>query len=300
MNRQNNVWPFSVSQPTNAVSQINPQAMLNRFKQSQLLLQQQLQQNVDPHLLQQQFMNNNSYNQQSTIKPNMNDGRFSSAFSVNSLLGSSQQPLPVNQDKFANLNQNFASILTQHLAAAIANYRMQNNQSNTRNTIEASTNNQSSAFHQPSQKRAKLSDTSYDASMSSSDPDQIQTSQNQLNTSISSISSPSSSTSSTATSISIEYSNQTNLEYLNRMNSNGMLANRSSHQLDSANNAPSTSSTSSVSSASLNESDYVHNNENGSNQANESVIERVSPEMHISTPSSYYMSCFKNSSSKFY
>jgi hypothetical protein len=299
MNRLNNPWPFNVANPPS-------QAMLNQFKQTQqlLLLQQQIQQqqqhNFDPNLLslqlQQHALANNNLQFANPSANNKAENRFNSAFSVNSLLNS-QPIMQLGQDKLGNMAPNFASLLSQQLASAVANYRNQNQQ----RFAENNSINAHSAFHQPPQKRAKLGDhssnnsSSYDAA-NLSDPEQILTSQNQMNTSISSISSPSSSTSSTtAASISIDYTGH-HLDYLTRIGGGlANMANRCS-QLDSINTA---SSSSSVSSASLNESDYSVNQNNHHNNNNNS--ERVTPEMLVSTPSStsYYSSYFKNLSSNF-
>lgn len=169
--------------------------------------------------------------------PQTQGPKFSSAFSVNSLLGNSSPanfgPQPGNN---ANPTANFASILT--LATAMANYRMQQNLQ--------------SAFHQqqqqpPPHKRARLDqqymNSSFDTSPESSSD---HSSHNvggaaNLNSSVSSISSPTSSSSTTtSSSISLDYMP---VEYYQR------------HMAMSTANT--SSSVSSASSISLNESEFA-------------------------------------------
>ena len=234
MQRLNNsAWSFGA--PTSS-----PQAILNPAQF--LMMQQQLhqtnnQQNFDIisafNQQQQQFLNHqqlqqrqqqNSSQLQKTSSPMMGS-TFSSPFSVNSLLNSGFNKLvqqQANQQVFAQQHSNnqqlAAAMLTQHLATAMANYRMQQQQLNKAGNQQRSPPTHpvsDSAFQAPAKKKQKLNESSSETN------ELIQ------NSSMCSISSPSSSSTSSAyssSSISFDYHNpdyHTNhLDYMNNLNNN--------------------------------------------------------------------------------
>ena len=264
----NPLWAFN---STSLAQNANP-----NFNQQQfLLLQQQIQQqqmsnNFDMSLfnsasLHQQQQQNllSAQNQMShfnqTSSPSPINNPFSSSFSVNSLLSSN--PISSTPDKLAQKQlqqqqqhqQLAAAVFTQHLAAAMANYRLQQQTYLNQQKRQPLYPINESAFQQPpSSKRIKLNEIGEANNME-------HMSNNGLNLSICSVSSPTSLSSSSSSSTSgagsmiYEYNsnNQQNLFNLNRFSANNGL-----NQYDSS--LGSSSSTSSTSSISLNESgDYA-------------------------------------------
>ena len=263
----NPLWAFN---STSLAQNSNP-----NFNQQQfLLLQQQIQQQQQQHMsnnfdmslfnsasLHQQQQQNllSTQNQMShfnqTSSPSPINNPFSSSFSVNSLLSSN--PISSTPDKLAQKQlqqqhqhqQLAAAVFTQHLAAAMANYRLQQQTYLNQQKRQPLYPINESAFQQPpSSKRIKLNEIGEANSME-------HMSNNGLNLSICSVSSPTSLSSSSSSSTSgagsmiYEYNsnNQQNLFNLNRFSANNGL-----HQYDSS--LGSSSSTSSTSSISLNES----------------------------------------------